>query len=125
MSAKYLVDSTILIDHLNGISASTEWLSRLHSDEAVISAVTRAEVLVKAGDAWEQVMSLLEEYPCLPIGADEADIAAGLRNLYKIKLPDAFQAALARNEDLVLVTRDAADFKKIPDLEVKIPYRLT
>ena len=121
---KYLIDSTILIDHLNGIAPATEWLNKLNTGDAVISAVTRAEVLVKAADRWEEVMRFLEEFSCLPISSEESDIAAGLRNLYKIKLPDAFQAALAKNEDIVLVTRDATDFKKIQNLEVKIPYRL-
>ena len=125
MPAKYLLDSTILIDHLNGISQATEWLSKLENDEGVISVITRAEVLVKASDKWEEVSAFLEEYVCLPIGPEEADIAAGLRNRYRIKLPDAFQAAVAQNEELALVTRDTADFKKIPDLEVKIPYQLS
>ena len=124
MPAKYLLDSTILIDHLNGIPQATEWLSKLETDEGVISVITRAEVLVRAGDKWEVVTAFLEEYNCLPIGPDEADIAAGLRNRHHIKLPDAFQAALAKNEEIVLVTRDTTDFKKIPDLEVKIPYQL-
>lgn len=124
MPAKYLLDSTILIDHLNGIPKATEWLSRLDDDEARISAVTRAEVLVRAGEKWEQVVAFLEEYVCLPIGADEADIAAGIRNRFQVKLPDAFQAAVAKNEELSLVTRDAADFKKIPHLDVKIPYTI-
>ena len=124
MPAKYLLDSTVLIDHLNGISKATEWLSKLGTDEGVISIITRAEVLVRAGDKWEEVAVFLDEYNCLPIGPDEADIAAGLRNRHHIKLPDAFQAAVAQNEELTLVTRDTTDFKKIPDLEVKIPYQL-
>ncbi len=124
MPAKFLLDSTILIDHLNGIRQATEWLSKLEEGEGCISVITRAEVLVKASDKWEEVSALLDEYDCLPIGPDEADIAAGLRNRHHIKLPDAFQAALAQNEEIVLVTRDATDFKKIPDLEVKIPYHL-
>ncbi len=124
MSAKYLLDSTVLIDHLNGIRKATEWLSKLDEDEACISVVTRAEVLVRSGEKWEEVTVFLDEYVCLPIGPDEADIAAGIRNRFRIKLPDAFQAAVARNEELSLVTRDLTDFKKIPDLDVKIPYTL-
>ena len=124
MPAKYLLDSTILIDHLNGISQATEWLSKLENDEAVISVITRAEVLVKAAEKWEEISAFLEEYNCLPIGPDEADKAASYRNRYRIKLPDAFQAALAHNQELILVTRDAGDFKKIEDLETKIPYQV-
>ena len=124
MRAKYLIDSTILIDHLNGIARATEWLSRLDPEEGMISVITRAEVLVKAADQWEEISVLLEEYTCLPIGPDEADIAAGFKRRYHIKLPDAFQAALAHNEDMTLVTRDVADFKKITEVTIKIPYHL-
>ena len=124
MPAKYLLDSTIVIDHLNGLSPATDWLSKLQPDEAMISVITRAEVLVKAGEKWEIVAALLDEYRCLSIGPDEADLAAGIRNRYHVKLPDAFQAILARENTLMLVTRDAADFKKIEDLDVKIPYVL-
>ena len=124
LPAKFLLDSTVLIDHLNGMSQATQWLSKLQPSEAVISVITRAEVLVKASDKWEEVSTLLDEYECLPIGPDEADMAAAIRNRYRIKLPDAFQASLARNHELTLVTRDAQDFKKIEDLEVQLPYHL-
>ena len=123
MTAKYLIDSTILIDHLNGVGPATEWLAQLDEDEAVISVITRAEVLVKASEKWEEVSALLDEYNCLPISPNDADIAAGLRNRHSIKLPDAFQAALAKNKEIIFVTRDN-DFKKIPDLGVKTPYHL-
>ena len=122
MSAKFLLDSTILIDHLNGITKATDWLNTLGHDEAVISVITRAEVLVKAGKEWEKVSALLDDYGCLSIGPEEADMAAGIRNRYRVKLPDAFQASLAKIHELTLVTRDRTDFKKIEDLEVKIPY---
>jgi predicted nucleic acid-binding protein len=124
MPAKYLLDSTVLIDHLNGIAPATKWLSGLGQGEALISVITRAEVLVKAGDKWEAVTALLDEYACLSIGPDEADLAAGLRNRFRIKLPDAFQAVLAQSEELILATRDADDFQKVSDLEVKIPYHV-
>jgi len=124
LPAKFLLDSTVLIDHLNGIAGATEWLSKLRPDEALISVITRAEVLVKASEKWEEVSALLDEYECLPIGPDEADMAAALRNRYPIKLPDAFQAALAKSQELVFVTRDTHDFKKIEDLKVQIPYRV-
>ena len=124
MPAKYLLDSTILIDHLNGIAPATKWLSALAQDEAVISVITRAEVLVKAGEKWESVTALLDQYGCLSIGPDEADLAAGLRNRHRLKLPDAFQAVLAQNEELTLVTRDLDDFKKISELQIKVPYHV-
>lgn len=124
MPAKYLLDSTVLIDHLNGLKPATQWLSGLRQDDALISVITRAEVLTKAGEKWDEVSAFLDEYDCLSIGPDEADLAAGMRNRYRLKLPDAFQAVLAQSEELSLVTRDAADFKKIDDLRVLIPYKI-
>lgn len=122
--AKYLLDSTVMIDSLNGVAQAKDWLSKLGDEEGVISVITRAEVLSKAGDQWDEVREFLAEFNCLTIGMDDADIAAGLRNTYKIKLPDAFQAALAQNKDLTLVSRDETDFKKLPDLNFKIPYKI-
>ncbi len=124
MRTKFLLDSTIIIDHLNGIAGATEWLSKVDPEEALISVITRAEVLVKASDQWEQVSAFLDEYECLSIGPDEADKAAGFRTRYHLKLPDAFQATLAQTHELTLITRDAHDFKKIENLDVQIPYRV-
>ena len=45
MKPVYLLDSAILIDHLRGIPDATKWLQRLHEGEAVISVITRAEVM--------------------------------------------------------------------------------
>jgi predicted nucleic acid-binding protein len=41
-----LIDSVILIDHLNGIDKATHFLSGLSTNETAISVITRAEVLV-------------------------------------------------------------------------------
>ena len=121
---KYLLDSVILIDILNGMSKAIDWIKGQAKDEMMISVVTRAEVLSKAGNQWEAVLFFLDEFRCLTIGPEEADLAAGLRNQYRLKLPDAFQAALAQSEELVLITRDAHDFEKIEGLQIKIPYRI-
>ncbi|MFW5802853.1 MAG: hypothetical protein ACOCWJ_02950 [Verrucomicrobiota bacterium] len=48
MNPKYLIDTVILIDQLNGIPAATEWLRNRKPGEAVTSLITRAEVLVGA-----------------------------------------------------------------------------
>lgn len=124
MSAKYLLDSTVLIDHLNGVRQATEWLIKLEHGEALISVITRAEVLVKAAEKWEEVSAFLDEFACLSIGPDEADLAAGIRNRCRVKLPDAFQAVLAQSNDLTLVTRNVADFKRISDLGIEVPYKI-
>jgi predicted nucleic acid-binding protein len=121
----YLLDSVVLIDHLRGIEAATKWLGKLRDGEAVLSVITRAEVL--SGGTEEELVAALElcnEFECLPLTKDDATSAAALRRRHGWKLPDAFQASLALRTDLKLVTRDLRGFggKKHPF--VLIPYRL-
>ena len=121
-----LLDSVILIDHLNGISAATEWLAREGWDRMAISAITRAEVM--AGAASEEIVhigNLLDSFPCLSLDADTADRAAFIRRKKRLRLPDAFQAALAEKHHLKLITRNTRDFSPEEFEYVVIPYRLT
>jgi predicted nucleic acid-binding protein len=118
-----LLDSVILIDHLNGVSAATEYLRKLKG--ASISVITRAEVLsgpiVSRNTGATELLAL---YPTLPITQEDADVAAQLRQKYRWKLPDAFQAALAQTHDLKLATRNTRDFPPERHKFVTVPYRL-
>lgn len=119
---KFLIDSVILIDHLNGVDKASKWLSR--NRDSYISVITRAEILAGASpEEAHTIKLLLDSFKCLAITNNVADKAAELRQQYNLKLPDAFQAALAILNDIQLATRDAKDFK--PGIEfVKIPYKL-
>lgn len=120
-----LLDSVILIDHLNAIDEATTFLAQT-ADDSCISVITRAEVLAGADDAHRPIVTaLLDSFPTLPIHAQDADLAASLRTQHRWKLPDAFQAALALRHGLTLATRNTRDFD--PDLHpfVLVPYRLT
>jgi predicted nucleic acid-binding protein len=118
-----LLDSVILIDHLNGVSAATEYLRKLKG--ASISVITRAKVLsgpiVSRNTGATELLAL---YPTLPITQEDADVAAQLRQKYRWKLPDAFQAALAQTHDLKLATRNTRDFPPERHKFVTVPYRL-
>ena len=121
---KLLLDSVILIDHFNGIERAARFLGEKHS-EAAISVITRAEVLAgfTAGSA-RAVARLLDSFPNLPIDAATADLAAELRRAHGCKLPDAFQAAIARQHGLKLVTRNRRDFPPEKFPFVLIPYKV-
>lgn len=122
MNAQYLIDSVILIDHLNGISKATNWLSK--NKNTYISVITRAEILSgAASEELHSIKALLDSFLCLVIDSPTADKAAELRKKHGLKLPDAFQAALSILNNLELVTRDAKDFEKKFSF-VKIPYKL-
>ncbi len=119
---KYLLDSVIVIDHLNGIAPATAFLAD-HASACAASVITRAEVLAGFDDADAPLArDLLDLFPALPITADTADLAARLRRRLHLKLPDALQAALAVGHELTLVTRNTRDFRSGPDLQVEVPY---
>ena len=125
MKSAYLLDSVILIDHLRGIEAATKWLGKLRDGEAVLSVITRAEVL--SGGTEEEAIGALElcdEFECLPLTRDDATSAAALGRKHGWKIPDAFQAAVALRTDLKLVTRDYRGFGGPKHPFVLIPYTI-
>ena len=124
-----LLDSVILIDHLNGIASATDYL-REQAAQAHVSAITRAEVL--SGIAPEDVpdvRALLDQFPFVSIDQEVADrwglLTAAARNS-GIVLPviDGLLAATALEHNLTLVTRDTG---QIPSMGVAVfnPWRET
>ena len=124
MKPIYLLDSAILIDHRRGIVFAANWLHRLREGEAVISVITRAEVMSGgSGEERTAALELCEQFECLTISKEIADHAAELRRAHRWKLPDAFQAALAIGNALRLVTRNSRDFDEKEHAFALIPYR--
>ena len=125
MRPVYLLDSVILIDHLRGLPEATRWLGRLREGEAVLSVITRAEVLCGGSDSeTAAAATLCDEFECLPLTAEDASRAAEGRRKHGWKLPDAFQAAAATRNGLRLVTRNVRDFDEKKHTFVFVPYRI-
>lgn len=125
MSIVRILDSVILIDHLNGIPRATLFLRSLDPHETAISVITRAEVLAGLDKKnLPAVRALLDQYELLTIDKPVADLAAALRKRHGWKLPDAFQAALAQHHGAKLVTRSIKDFDPARDDFVEVPYRI-
>lgn len=122
MGIRYLLDSVIVIDHLNGRAEATEYIAKTRHT-AALSVVTRAEVLVPYDSKQTmQILQLLDAFPALAIDAKIADRAAFLRREHKWKLPDAFQASVALAHELKLVTRNTKDFPPEKFKFVVVPY---
>jgi predicted nucleic acid-binding protein len=100
-----LVDSVIMIDHFNGISAATEYLLEMQG-QLTISVITRAEVLT----GFE--------------GQERQLAPATLRRQDRWKMPDALQAAVAKNHKLKFATRDTDDFPPQRYRFVTVPYTI-
>ena len=123
MKAKYLIDTVVLIEHFNGLERATKWLSSLKRGEAVISVITLAEILVGAeSDDDDELQLLLDGFNCLHIKPSTAKLAADLRRNWHWKLPDAFQAATALENQLTFVTKNTKDFSPEKHKFVLIPY---
>jgi predicted nucleic acid-binding protein len=120
-----LIDSVILIDHLNGLEKANQFILDLDPGEAAISVITRAEILAGIGESEEPlVKAFLDQYHLLTIDAAIADLSAPLRRKYGWRLPDAFQAALSLYHKIRLVTRNTKDFDLKKHDFVEIPYTL-
>jgi hypothetical protein len=120
---KYLLDSVILIDHLNGRDEATAFLEKCW-EESAISVITRAEIMAGfEGAQASKVAGLLDRFPVFPIDVETADLASILRREKRWKLPDAFQAAIAQRNGLKLVTRNVHDFPPDRHRFVLVPYR--
>lgn len=65
---RYLLDSVILIDHFNGISAATAFITD-NSDDCSISVITRAETLAGFAEEAERTaaLELLGLFLALPV----------------------------------------------------------
>jgi len=119
-----LVDSVIMIDHFNGISAATDYLSEMQGKLA-ISVITRAEVLTGFESKERQLARrLLDRFPTLIIDRTIADLAAAFRRRNRWKMPDALQAAVAKNHKLKFATRDTDDFPPKRYRFVIVPYTI-
>lgn len=119
-----MLDSVIQIDHLNGVPQASDFIVA-HDAEIRLSVITRAEVLAGVDEnSVPKVRRLLQHFPNLSLNPDDADMAAQLRRRHRWKLPDAFQAALAINHGLKLMTRNTKNFP--PDVHsfVLAPYAL-
>ena len=121
----YLFDSNVFIFQLNGVLGDTgQALLRTGLLEGgAYSVISRIEVLGYPQSAAE--LALAEELfeRLNPIAVDDAVIAQTirLRQMRKIKIPDAIIAASALIHGLPLVTNNVSDFEWIEGLSLIDP----
>lgn len=115
---KYLLDSNIIIYHLNGIELATNFL-RKHIFDCFISRITFVEVLSFDFNESEKssIINLLNNFTILDTSENIALQCLKNREKRKIKLPDNIIASTAQVNDLILVSRNIKDFK---DLDIKL-----
>ena len=114
---RYLVDSNILIYYLGGERAAVEFVRR-EIDRCAISVVNYYEVLnypFANKEDEKKVRDFLSLFLSIPV--DGAIVERALQNSRKrrIKMADNFIAATALVHDLIVVTRNGADFRGIAE----------
>ena len=120
-----LIDSVIIIDHLNGMQKATDFLRTLEPAETSICVITRVEILCGIQDSdREAVLGFLDQHRLLEVDRAAADQAAASRKKFAWKLPYVFQGVLAQNHQIKLTTCNTKDFNPKKQPFVEIPYTL-
>lgn len=117
-----LIDTNILVDYLQGVPAARTELRRY--PEAFISPISWMEVMASAKSQDSALVSrFLSRFRQKPIDARVQALAVELNRTTRVRLPDAVIWATAHANDLLLVTRNHADFPKDAP-GVRLPYQL-
>ncbi|MDE2815117.1 MAG: type II toxin-antitoxin system VapC family toxin [Chloroflexota bacterium] len=132
----YLIDSDWVIDYLGQEAEALQLVDRLAQEGIAISIVTYMEVyqgVLRSQDAnaaSAQFEALVAAIPVLPFSRPVAERCAQLRESLRKqgKRPqqralDLIIAATALTYDLVLVTRNIADYQDLPGLVLYQPRR--
>lgn len=127
----YLIDSDVIIYHLNGVAAATQLLRRLFLDDPAISVITYVEVLdgVQSGSnpqvAHVRLEALIERVPMLDFSRTDAERCAHLRSTLRgqgrrvrSRALDLLIAATALERGLTLVTNNPDDYADIQELSL-------
>ena len=119
---KFLVDSNIIIYHLNQNSIATDFL-RANYEQIAISQITFIEVLSFdfSEEIEKDIKELLLTFKIIDVTNEIANQAIENRKIKKIKIPDNIIASTAMVYNLTLVTRNVKDFNKL-NVKVLNPF---
>jgi predicted nucleic acid-binding protein len=109
MSGRYLLDTNILIDLLEGNEAVSGLVDIEEDSELFASVITRMELLAAVRNTKEReaiILSLLSFFTIITLNEDVERKTIAIRRETGLKLPDAIIAASSITTDAVLITRD-------------------
>lgn len=124
---KYLVDTTVLVDHLRNKYYATEFLKQ---ENLLISFVTAAELLQGTRNKNEQrsIKTLISQFEIdwggVQVGRSTIQLLEEYFLKYNLRLLDALIASTALMGNLTLVTGNIKDFQFIANLKMIDPQKL-
>ena len=129
MNGKFLLDTNVVIDFLNGRSG-LEWLGdKLAEAEYFTSVITRMELLSfgrLTAEAEQLVKDFLDNLTVIALDDRIEHAAIALRRAARLKLPDAIVAATAWAGGLALLTSDQQMLNlSWPGLEIRSPVLMS
>lgn len=131
MSVRYMLDTNICIYiRRHQPSEVLAHFRKLKSGEAGISIITAGELLYGAeksqhrARALQQLRELVTLLPILPLPENAANMYGAIRSLLesrgeRIGNNDLWIAAHAKASELVLVTNNEREFRRVPGLKVE------
>lgn len=121
----YLLDTNVIIDFLNS-RLPTKGRDLISEIEPIISVITRIELFASSKISETENAKLLQFIDVVKIieiiDNDIVNEVIAIRRKRKVKLPDAIIAATAITNNLILLTRNTADFEKIERLSILNPF---
>jgi hypothetical protein len=125
---QYLIDSNAAIDYL-GKKFSLKGMTFMDSIINLapnVSVITKIEVLGfnAPEEHYQLLVDFMNDAVLMDLSSAIIDTAISIRKAHIIKLPDAIIAATAFVNNLTLITRNTADFKNIPGLQLLNPHEV-
>jgi predicted nucleic acid-binding protein len=135
MTVRYLIDTDVLLDLINGLEEAVDFLDAELSDgHLAATAVTQAEVYagVYASRDPHRTRARIEHFfantqiEIVPLTSQPARIAGLLFGSFVSQgqttgLPDLLNAAIALVHDYTIVTRNVRHYGRVPNLKVVSP----
>lgn len=120
----YLIDTNIVIYALKLDKKLQSFMSKLDSNDLVLSSVSKLEVIMglhKHPETFDILKRKVDKLKCFPFDSATVDIAFDLyaKRKGRLKFKDLMIAATAIFHNMTLITADS-DFKNVPGLKIKL-----
>lgn len=123
---KYLIDTNTAIDFLDDklpISGK-QLLANVIDDACILSVVTKIELLRfdAPPNIYQTLSDFVHDSVIMSLDGAVVDRTIGVCKENRIKLPDGIIAATALVHNLILITRNMSDFRRVGDLQLINPW---
>lgn len=121
MGSGYLMDSNAIIDFLSGAVAKDKFdlLCSIVNQTPRLSVISQIEILSGKSDSFNEIASkFIDDAHVYPLSESIIKRTIEIRKKYRLKTPDAIIAAMALDNNFVLVTSDFSGFQNIKGLKL-------